>query len=125
MSLRLSLRSTAYAGPLRRRLLSALTEELDDIGLVVCSCCARPDRRTPANTSPRSLGERSVGMRPGAVMHVPIEVAAAARAEAAATAGRRLRRDRRRLDDRARQGDRAGARAAASWPCPPPTPARR
>nr|WP_296780617.1 maleylacetate reductase [Rhodococcus sp. (in: high G+C Gram-positive bacteria)] len=76
------------ANPMRVRFgfgtLSALTDELDQIGLgrvlVLCS----PGQEDVAERVASILGDRSVGVRADAVMHVPAEVAARTSAEAVA-----------------------------------------
>ncbi|ETT25565.1 alcohol dehydrogenase [Rhodococcus aetherivorans] len=63
--------------------LSTLPDELDQIGLqrvlVICS----PDQKAMGTRVAEALGDRSVGVLPEAVMHVPAEVAHRASAEAA------------------------------------------
>ena len=68
---------------------------------------ARRSRRWPSAS--RRLGELAAASSPKPVMHVPIETARAARVTRRTPGRRLLRRDRRRLDHRARQGDRAGS----------------
>ena len=64
--------------------VASLPEELDEIGLrrvlVLCS----PGQEDTGELVASALGERSVGMRASAVMHVPAEVAERAQAEAVA-----------------------------------------
>ena len=61
MILRLPLRSAAHAGPIRRRPLASLPEELDEIGLqrvlVLCFARAGGHRRT-RRPSPRGAPRR-------------------------------------------------------------------
>ena len=64
--------------------LDRLADEVDALGarrvMIVCTA----GRRDTAETAARSLGSRAVTVHSGAVMHVPVEAAEAARAEARA-----------------------------------------
>ncbi len=65
----------------RRGALDTLTEEVARLGsraLVLCT----PEQRIIAEDTARRLGDRAVGVYDRAVMHVPIEIARAAREEA-------------------------------------------
>ncbi len=96
------------------------------LGLVArpCPLDAGPGARS-ASALPRCSAIARVGVFAGAAMHVPVGVGAR-RVRGSAPARRRLHgRDRRRLDDRPRQGDRARDRRCPSSRCRRPTPAAR
>ena len=57
---------------------SRLVDELDALGLVRVLVLCSPEQRTLAEQISGSLGERSVGVHPGAVMHVHADAAARA-----------------------------------------------
>ncbi|MGP6269919.1 maleylacetate reductase, partial [Pseudomonas paraeruginosa] len=63
--------------------LQRLGEEVGRLGAERALLLSTPDQRELAERLARILGSRSAGVYPEAVMHVPLEVARAARAEAA------------------------------------------
>jgi alcohol dehydrogenase class IV len=63
--------------------LDRLPEEVARLDAAKALVLCTPDQRATAEDVARRLGDRSVGVYDGAVMHVPIEVARAARAHAA------------------------------------------
>ena len=92
--------------------IAALADEVARLGARRALVLSTPGKRALAEQAARRLGERAAGIYDRAVMHVPIEVAEAGRAEAQRRRRRLLRRDRRRHHDRPRQGDRARDRPA-------------
>lgn len=64
--------------------LEKLPEEVARLGVAKALVLCTPEQRTTAEDVARRLGERSVGVYDRAVMHVPLEVARAAREHAAA-----------------------------------------
>lgn len=62
--------------------LDCVAEELDRLGAKRALILTSPGQPLPGHQVADLLGERSVGIYPGAVMHVPVVVAQAARAEA-------------------------------------------
>lgn len=62
--------------------LARLGEEMDRLGLRRALVLCTPNQRAQAEMAAALLGDRAAGIFDGAVMHVPIEVARAARAEA-------------------------------------------
>ena len=64
--------------------LDRLPEELSRLEVAKALVLCTPEQRATAEDVARRLGEKSVGIYDGAVMHVPLEVARAARAHAAA-----------------------------------------
>ena len=76
--------------PLPRRVifgvgaLDKLAEEVARLGVAKALVLCTPEQRATAEDVAQRLGDRSVGVYDGAVMHVPMEVARAARAHAAA-----------------------------------------
>jgi len=63
--------------------LEKLPEEVARLGAAKALVLCTPEQRATAEDVARRLGEKSVGIYDGAVMHVPLEVARAARAHAA------------------------------------------
>lgn len=63
--------------------LARLGDEMDRLGLRRALVLCTPNQRAQAETVAALLGDRAAGIFDGALMHVPIEVARAARAEAA------------------------------------------
>ncbi len=64
--------------------LDTLPDEVARLGVAKALVLCTPEQRATAEDVARRLGDRSVGVYDGAVMHVPLEVARAARAHAAA-----------------------------------------
>ena len=62
--------------------LQQLAREIDALGMKRALVLCTPEQQDAARRVGELLGERSAGIFPGAVMHVPIEGARAARAEA-------------------------------------------
>ena len=62
--------------------LASLPDELDQIGLQRVLVLCSPGQEDTGELVASALGDRCVGIRPDAVMHVPADVAARARAEA-------------------------------------------
>ncbi|WP_397448918.1 maleylacetate reductase [Pseudomonas sp. NA-150] len=63
--------------------LSALADEIDRLGAKRALILTTPEQQELGEEVSRLLGKRSAGVYPYAVMHVPLEVAQAARVEAA------------------------------------------
>jgi maleylacetate reductase len=63
--------------------LDQLAAEIERLGAARVLVLSTPGQRRLAEQAAALLGERAVGIHAGAVMHVPIEVATAARAETA------------------------------------------
>ena len=72
-----------------------------------------PHQEADGEALAKRLGSLAVGVFSGAAMHTPVDVTEAAMAKATERQGRLRRRARRRLDHRARQGDRLSHRPAA------------
>jgi alcohol dehydrogenase class IV len=64
--------------------LDELPEEVSRLGIGKALVLCTPEQRAVAEDVARRLGDMAVGIYDGAVMHVPVEVARAARAHAAA-----------------------------------------
>jgi alcohol dehydrogenase class IV len=89
--------------------LQHLGREIEAIGATRTLVLSTPEQIGAAHRVAALLGERAVGVFAEARMHVPIDTARAARAEAKRLGADCGGRHRRRLDDRSRQGDRAGS----------------
>ena len=86
--------------------LDQLPSEVERLGARRALVLSTPQQQALAENVAARFGERSAGIFPEAVMHVPVEVAGRARDEAERVRRRLRRGGRWRIDDRPRQSDR-------------------
>ena len=92
---------------------AAAGEWVEKLGCSRALVLSTPHQKADAEALAERLGALAAGVFAGAVMHTPVEVTETAMRVVAETRGRLRRFARRRLDDRARQGDRLSHRPAA------------
>ena len=92
--------------------LAEVGAEISRLGRGRALVLSTPGHAAAAERLAAALGALAAGIFAGAVMHTPVEVTEAALAAYASGGADCLVATRRRLDDRARQGDRAADRPA-------------
>ena len=105
--------------------MASAKAEVERLGGKRALVLTTPQQEAQGKTLGAALGALYAGIFAGATMHTPVEVTERAMAAMKACERRLHGRARRRLDDRARQGDRACAPTSTSSASRPPMPARR